>query len=135
MADTFQLKVVTPDGAVLDKPVASLSATTEAGEITILPEHCLLLSALYPGPMVARIANEDDTVLVLDTGFLEAAPDHVNIISEHCVEAADIDVAAIAQEIAALSAALEEADPEAPTAETLRAQLAWTRALERFASK
>jgi F-type H+-transporting ATPase subunit epsilon len=127
MADTFQLKVVTPTGAAYDKAVTSLSAVTQVGEITILPEHCLLLSSLEAGRMIATTPDHDEEIFALDTGFLEAAPDHVNIISEHCVSAGDIDREALSKEAEAVQQQLDSTE-QAPAAEALRAQLNWINA-------
>ncbi len=135
MADTFQLKVVTPDGAVLDKKVASVSATTEAGEITVLPEHRLLLSSLLPGPMTVRFKDADDERFVLDSGFLEAGPDHVNIICDHCAKIGELDRGEIDSDLAALKKQLDDADPDGPTADTLNARLAWKTACQQAASE
>lgn len=130
MEQEFQLKVVTPDGAVVDKPVVSLSVTTEAGEVTILPEHRLLLSSLEPGPMNARTDDETESY-VLDTGFLEVGPDHANIIADHCVKFSDLDSRQIDVEITHLEIELEEADPQAPTTVAAKARLAFELACRR----
>ena len=124
MGSEFQLKVVTPDGAVMDKPVRSLSVTTGAGEITILPEHRLLLSSLEPGPMTAESSDESDA-FVLDTGFLEVGPNHANIIADRCVKVADLDREQIDAEIKRLETKLEDADPDDPVTAAAQARLSF----------
>ena len=125
MAAGFHLKVVTPSGAAYDKPVMSVTATTEAGEITVLPEHCLLLSALEAGRLVAVGLDGTREQFVLNTGFLEAGPDHVNIISENCLAAGDIDPEKLAKEAEEIRKKLDDEPDGSPIAATLKAQLAW----------
>jgi len=135
MGAAFHLKVVTPNGAAYEAEVTSLTANTEAGEITVLSEHCLLLSAVAAGRMVATTADNEKQRFALDTGFLEAAPDHVNIISENYAAAADLDADKLREEAAAIEARLKETDPAAPEAAPLRSQRDWIAACLRVAGE
>ena len=125
MGATFRLKVVTPNGAAYDEEVSSLTANTTAGEITVLSEHCLLLSALEAGRMIAVTKNDQKQIFALDTGFLEAGPNHVNIISENCAQAADLDADKLNGEVKEIQAKIDAADPAAPERSTLEARRAW----------
>ena len=128
MGATFQLKVVTPTGAAYEDEVMSLTANTDAGEITVLSEHCLLLSALDAGRMIAITKNAEKKIFALDTGFLEAGPDHVNIISENCAPASELDIEKLGEESKQLQSELDEMDAASPEATALEARLAWVEA-------
>ncbi len=80
MAETFHLKVVTPRGAALEEEITSLTITTDDGEITALPGHCLLLSSLTAGRMIVFRGAHDPLSYVAASGYLEIGPDHAHVI-------------------------------------------------------
>ncbi|MBI5370208.1 ATP synthase F1 subunit epsilon [Candidatus Uhrbacteria bacterium] len=66
----LSLKIVTPERVVFEDTVDSVTATTQMGEITILPHHIPLVANLQAGELRVR-SNGDEQFLVASTGFLE----------------------------------------------------------------
>jgi F-type H+-transporting ATPase subunit epsilon len=66
----LKLKIVTPERLVLDEMVDQVSLPTTEGEITILPEHIPLISALASGDIVALVNGEHVPMAVVG-GFVE----------------------------------------------------------------
>ena len=69
----FSLKIVTPERVVYEDTVDSLTATTQMGEVTILPNHVALVANLSAGEMRVT-TNGEEQFLVASTGFLEVRP-------------------------------------------------------------
>lgn len=128
MAETLHLKVVTPAGCVVDRPVLSCTATSDEGELCVLPGHCLLLTSLRAGRMVVESEGEAPVTYAVDRGFLEAAPDRVNVITDHCLAASDIHAAEVDEEIRDLESLLREQDIESVEGAQIARRLAWARA-------
>jgi len=66
----IKLKVITPERLVLEEMVDQVSLPTTEGEITILPEHIPLISALASGDLVAVSAGEH-IPMAISGGFVE----------------------------------------------------------------
>ena len=128
MAETLHLKVVTPAGRVVDKPVFSCSATSIVGELCVLPGHRLLLTSLKAGRMVVETEGEEPATYAVDCGFLEAAPDRVNIITDHCLATSEINKEQVAEDIRELESLLKEQDIETVEGAQRARRLAWARA-------
>lgn len=67
---SLHLKIVTPERTVFEDTVDSVTATTQMGEVTILPGHIPLVANLQAGELRVR-ANGGEQFLVASTGFLE----------------------------------------------------------------
>lgn len=66
----LSLKIVTPERIVYEDTVDSVTATTQMGEVTILPGHIPLVANLQAGELHVR-KNGTEEFLVASTGFLE----------------------------------------------------------------
>lgn len=66
----LKLKIVTPERVVFEDTVDSVTATTQMGEVTILPGHIPLVANLQAGELRVR-TNGSEQFLVASTGFLE----------------------------------------------------------------
>lgn len=64
------IKIVTPERVVFEGSADSLSAMTESGEVTILPNHVPMASLLRSGEMRLK-DNGIETTLAVSTGVLE----------------------------------------------------------------
>lgn len=75
----LSLKIVTPERVVFEDNVDSVTAMTENGEITVLPNHVPLVSLLRAGEM--RLVNAGkETMLAVSTGLIEIRPGNIIII-------------------------------------------------------
>jgi F-type H+-transporting ATPase subunit epsilon len=78
----LKLQVVTPERIVFEDEVDSISAMTEMGEITILPNHIPIVANLKAGEMRLKKGSEQ-SFLAASTGFLEVRPgNHVVILAD-----------------------------------------------------
>ena len=86
------LEIITPTKVVLSEEVDEVTLPTVNGEISILPNHVNLLTKVKPGEMVIH-QNGKTTLFAITGGFLEIANNHVNILADHAIQAADIEIA------------------------------------------
>jgi len=66
----LKLKIVTPERLVLEELVDQVSLPTALGEITVLPDHIPLITALASGDVVAVSSGEHVPMAVVG-GFVE----------------------------------------------------------------
>ena len=81
MADTFRLKVITPDRVFYDGDVEMVEFNTTEGEIGIYKKHVPTTVIIQPGVLVI---TEADGVrkAALHAGFAEVLSDKVTILAE-----------------------------------------------------
>lgn len=96
MAKTLKLRIVTQERELLETEAISVTAMTEAGEVTILPGHIPLFSTLATGELHYVLPDKQELEFVaVSGGFLDVSPEGVvTILADHALRAGDIDVAA-----------------------------------------
>lgn len=96
MAKTLKLRIVTQERELLETEAISVTAMTEAGEVTILPGHIPLFSTLATGELHYILPDKRELEFVaVSGGFLDVSPEGiVTILADHALRAVDIDVAA-----------------------------------------
>jgi F-type H+-transporting ATPase subunit epsilon len=90
------LEVITPTNTLLKEDVDQITLSTIEGEITILPNHVNLMTKLSPGEMVVKNNSKTESYAVFG-GFLEISDNKVNILADHAVRAADLELAKITE--------------------------------------
>ncbi len=65
----ISLKVVSPEGILIDEKVFEIVASTKAGQITILPNHAPLISELAYGEIIIKALDKERIILVFG-GFI-----------------------------------------------------------------
>ena len=133
MATRLQVKVVTPLGEKVDLPVASITASSQLGEFCMLPNHRPILSVLVAGRMIVEKVNGTKDTFVIDRGFLEGGPDHVQIITERCLTLSEVDKTAVAAELKKTYEQLDKLPWNDPNRPPVEAELAWLKAVVDFA--
>ncbi len=104
----LSLKLVTPERVVFEDEVDSVTAMTEAGEITLLPGHVPIVSTLKPGEMRLK-KGKDEELLAVSTGFLEVRPgNQVVILADTAERVEELELEQIAQAKEAAKRLLEE---------------------------
>ena len=96
MAKQLKLRIITPERLVLEEMVDQVTLPTTLGEITVLPDHIPLITALTSGDIVAMVAGEHVPMAVVG-GFLEVKKDEKDItvvavladFAEHVSELSD----------------------------------------------
>ena len=84
----LKFQIVTPERTVLHEEVDSLSCPTQNGQITILPNHIPLISALQSGELTARMGDRNEHIAV-SGGFVEVRPGNQIIVLADSAERAD----------------------------------------------
>jgi len=92
MAKTLKLEIVTPDATVYSEPVESVILQGVEGQMTILPEHVRLMTQLVPGELIVRKGGQDE-YLAVGEGLVSVTGDHIAIVTDMAVAAANIDQA------------------------------------------
>jgi len=88
--NTLLLRVVTPLGAVLEQPAASVAMRTALGEIEVLPGHEPAVVLLEPGELRVYGAEGGERVLAAGEGFARIDGRSVTIFSDMAEDAAEI---------------------------------------------
>jgi len=66
------------------------------GELGIYPRHTPLITQIKAGTVRIKVPGKDEEELVyVQGGFLEVQPDHVNVLSDTAIRAADLDEAKV----------------------------------------
>ena len=128
MGATLRLKVVTPEGSLLDEDVSAVTARSEVGEFCVLPEHRPILASLSAGRFLVEAADGGRTEYVVDAGFFEGGPDHVNVITQNCIARADIDAEQVRAEMSELTEKVSALEEDAPEREELLIKMNWAQA-------
>ena len=92
MTDKYiQFEIVTPERVVLKEEITQITLPTKMGEITVLPNHIPLVSALLPGVVHVKKTNGEDEVISISGGFLEVLKDKVVILADTAERAEELD--------------------------------------------
>lgn len=96
MADeikTFDVSLVTPDGAVYEGPVEMLVVPGAAGEIGVLARHAPLVATLKAGSTRVYLDRAKDELLEFATGpgFFKVEADRAIALVDDAVNAKEID--------------------------------------------
>ena len=99
MADTLELELVSPESLLLSQPVEMVVVPGAEGDFGVLPGHSSLISNIRPGALVIFEGGAAAERFFLAGGFAEVTPQRCTILAEGAVRVADIDRAALEQEI------------------------------------
>jgi F-type H+-transporting ATPase subunit epsilon len=89
----LSLQIITPERVVFEEQnVDSLTVPGADGELTILPQHAALMTALKPGPVVMRRGGEEID-LALSGGFMDVRDDKVILLADTAERSEEIDQA------------------------------------------
>ena len=81
--NTFELKVITPKGAVIDKPVSGLYLRGSGGDLAIFAGHIPFVTAVREGKCTIVYDDaSDDTEAEIEAGILNVTRDNVTLITE-----------------------------------------------------
>ena len=80
---SFELKVITPKGAVIDKPVSGLYLRGSEGDLAIFAGHIPFVTAVREGKCTIVYDDaSDDTEAEIGAGMLNVTRDNVTLITE-----------------------------------------------------
>ena len=92
MPGRLNLQIITPERVVLDQQVDQVSAHATDGELTILPEHEPLITALSIGVVRYKMEGNEAAVAVIG-GLLEVTDNRIRILSDLAELDVEIDEA------------------------------------------
>ncbi len=112
---TLLAEVVTPDGILYANEVEMVVATTDEGELGILPLHAPLITTLAPGEVRIKFgANAGDWEwFAVSGGFLQVREDRVMLISKRAIAVSKIDPERAKAESERVAAEIATLPPEA----------------------
>ena len=117
----LELQIITPERVVFSEDgVESVTIPGSEGELTVLPSHAPLMTALQPGPLVFRKGGQEIDV-ALSGGFLEVRDDKVVILADTAERSDEIDAARAEEARQRAAAALATREGEVDIAAALAA--------------
>lgn len=85
------LQIITPERVVFEEGgVESVTLPGAEGQLTVLPRHAPLMTALQPGELVLRKAG-DEVEIAVSGGFLEVRDDKVTVLADTAERSDEID--------------------------------------------
>lgn len=93
-SSTLNLKVLTPDGPVLEGEVHEVTLPGSEGEMGIYPEHAALLTKIIPGRLAYRAPDGDDTA-ALGRGVAEVQNNEVRVLVNRASLREELDVSSL----------------------------------------
>ena len=106
---TFELSLVTPDGAAYEGEVEMLIVPGADGEIGVLARHAPLVAMLKAGEIRVKADGSWET-FAAGPGYFKVQQDRAIVLVDDAVRAEDIDVEAAKREIEEARALLERAE-------------------------
>jgi len=88
--NTFNLKLIAPDGVKYESNASEATPPTPNGQITILPDHMPLISLLAPGEIILKIDSKEH-VLITEGGIVEIANNTVKILADTAEDINSLD--------------------------------------------
>jgi F-type H+-transporting ATPase subunit epsilon len=109
---TFELSLVTPEGAAFEGEVEMLVVPGDAGEIGVLARHAPLVAMLKAGSTrIYRDRDSEDIVeFATGPGFFKVEQDRALALVDDAVEARHIDVARAQEQLDVARAELERVE-------------------------
>jgi F-type H+-transporting ATPase subunit epsilon len=87
------LSIVTPERRVIGPvPVSTVTLPGAQGEITILPGHARLLTAMQTGVLVFEMETGEKNAGAVSAGFVEVYNDKITVMAETLELAHEIDL-------------------------------------------
>jgi F-type H+-transporting ATPase subunit epsilon len=127
--ETFHLSLRTPEQSLLEAEVVSLTAPGSEGYLGVLAHHAPLITALQPGQLEIRDADQRTTVFAVSGGFLEVSENKATILADAVETPGEIDVDRAQR---ALERARERLRDTSGSTDVARAEAALKRALNRL---
>lgn len=90
---TIKVDVVSAEQSLFSSEAKFVALPGESGELGVLPGHTPLITRVRPGTV--KIVMPDDSVetIFVAGGLLEIQPNHVTVLSDTAIRAADLDEA------------------------------------------
>lgn len=91
VSSTLAVDIVSAENEIFTGQAECVFATGVLGELEILPGHAPLLTLLVPGPVRIQVSKNQDELVFVTGGMLEAQPNMVTILADTVVRAKDFN--------------------------------------------
>lgn len=88
----FVLSIVTPERVYYEAEIKSLVVPGTEGYLGVLSNHAPLITALQPGKIEFRDADDKVELMAVSGGFLEVSNNRATLLAEAVERADDIDI-------------------------------------------
>ena len=99
MADTFTFELVSPERLLISEDVESVVVPGSEGDFQVLVDHAPVLTTLRAGLLDVVLPDGKERRIFVRGGFAEAGPESLTVLAQTAIDSADLDKAALAQEI------------------------------------
>jgi F-type H+-transporting ATPase subunit epsilon len=121
---TMKIDVVSAEEAIYSGETEFVVLPGVQGELGIYPRHAALITQIKAGTVRIKVPGQAEEVVVfVQGGILEVQPDHVTVLSDTAIRAADLDEAKVLEAKRAAEEALR-ARSEKQDIATAEAELA-----------
>lgn len=110
--NTFEAKILTPEGTVFDGDITGLKAPGIMGNFEVKVNHAPIISTLDIGSVRIRHTDNPDEMFAISGGFLEMNDNKLTLLAESAESAADIDLEEARKAKSEAEKRLSEADDE-----------------------
>jgi F-type H+-transporting ATPase subunit epsilon len=94
MTATMRIDVVSAEESIYSGDAEFVVLPGVQGELGIYPRHTPLITQIRAGIVRIKVPGKaEEEAVYVQGGFLEVQPDHVNVLSDTAVRAADLDEA------------------------------------------
>jgi F-type H+-transporting ATPase subunit epsilon len=111
MAELLDFELVSPERRLAKAKVAMVVVPGVEGDFGVLPGHAPMMSTIRPGAIAIHEADGGPATMrfFIDGGFAELTETGLTILAEKATPVAEIDVAAVATQLAAARQAGDDA--------------------------
>ena len=93
---TMQIDVVSAEESIYSGEAEFVVLPGVMGELGIYPRHAPLITQIKAGVVRIKVPGKTEEEMVyVQGGFLEVQPDHINVLSDTAIRAADLDEAKV----------------------------------------
>ena len=93
---TIRIDVVSAEEAIYSGDAEFVVLPGIAGELGIYPRHAPLITQIHAGVVRIKVPGKaEEEMVYVQGGFLEVQPDHINVLSDTAIRAADLDEAKV----------------------------------------
>ncbi|MFA6183564.1 MAG: ATP synthase F1 subunit epsilon [Parcubacteria group bacterium] len=93
MSLRIKLRIITPERVVYENDIFQVTLPTQAGEVTILPNHRSYIASLKPGEIITKKENGSEEVsLAVAGGFVEFHDNRLVILADGAQRAEEINI-------------------------------------------
>jgi F-type H+-transporting ATPase subunit epsilon len=89
----IKVDVVSAEQSLFDGEAKFVALPGESGELGVLPGHTPLITRIRPGTLKIVLADDSEETIFVAGGLLEIQPNHVTVLSDTAIRAADLDEA------------------------------------------